>query len=169
MSEEVRIIITDVSADVDAESAPVSTSANGTGKTVMPPATEKSARRAKSTAGAVSLGLVSVREITPYITQAVNFQISQISVNTGNAELQSKAQALSSMAGTVGSVVTAGLVGGPYAAATAIGMNMISSMTQRIYRTQEIKNQKMLESETISLRKSRLGLATRHSRSGGIM
>ena len=68
MSEEVRIIITDQSTDIEAEAAPVSTSANGNGKTAMPPRNERSAKKTGATLGAVSLGLVSVKEIAPYIT-----------------------------------------------------------------------------------------------------
>lgn len=163
MSEEVRIIITD---ETSGGGAPVSTPKSNAPTTPTPPTTPKDAKRAER-AGAIAAGLVAYREISPYISQAVQFQISQIEVTTGSAEAQRKAQTLSSVIGTGSSVVIAGLAGGPGAAAAAAGMAALQGITSALYRSMEIQNQKRLENEQLALRKSRLGLATNRSRTGG--
>ena len=160
MSEEVRIIITD---ETGSEGAPVSTQGSGSSSTAMPPKDEKEAEKAKR-AGASSMGLVAVRKIAPFISQAVNFQISQIEITTGNAEAQRKAQMLSNAAGNIGSVVVAGMSGGPWAVAIVAAQGILSVAQRSI----EIQNQKQLESENLALRKSRLGMSTNRSRTGGV-
>ena len=164
MSEEVRIIITDETSN---EGAPVSTPKSSNPTTPMAPTDEKGSKRSERN-GAIAAGLVAYRELSPFISQAVQFGISQIEVNTGSAETQRKAQILSSIAGTGGSIVIAGISGGPYAALAAAGMAAIQGATNAIYRSTEIQNQKRLESEELTLRKSRLGLATNRSRTGGV-
>ena len=163
MSEEVRIIITD---ETSGEGAPVATPQSNAPSTPMAPASPKEAK--KTSQKAVAAGLVAYREISPYISQAVQFQISQIEVTTGSAETQRKAQFLSSAIGTGVSVVVAGFAGGPAAAAAAAGMAAIQGITSAFYRSMEIQNQKMRENENLALRKSRLGLATNRSRTGGV-
>lgn len=164
MSEEVRIVITDETAN---EGAPVSTPKSGSPTTPMAPSDEKGSKRSERN-GAIAAGLVAYRALSPFISQAVQFGISQIEINTGSAESQRKAQILSSVAGTAGSIVVAGISGGPYAAAAAAGMAAIQGIASTFYKSMEIQNQKRLESEELALRKSRLGLATNRSRTGGV-
>ena len=63
------------------------------------PITPEEAQRKKDQ-GVNMAGLVAINQITPYITQAVNFGISQISMTHGSDELQRKVQVVSSI--TVG-------------------------------------------------------------------
>lgn len=164
MSEEVRIIITD---ETSGEGTPVATPRSSAPSTPMAPKDEKDAKK-EARAGVIAMGLVAYRELSPYISQAVQFGISQIEVTTGSAESQRKAQMLSNMAGTGLSIVVAGLAGGPGAAAAAAGMAALQGITSALYRSMEIQNQKRLENENLALRKSRLGLATNRSRTGGV-
>lgn len=164
MSEEVRIVITDETAT---EGAPVSTPKSGSPTTPMAPSDEKGSKRSERN-GAIAAGLVAYRELSPFISQAVQFSISQKEFNTGLAESQRKAQILSSMSGAGMSIVVAGFSGGPYAAAAAAGMAAIQGIASTFYKSMEIQNQKRLENEELALRKSRLGLATNRSRTGGV-
>lgn len=164
MSEEVRIIITD---DTEDESTPVSSPQSGASSTAMPPKDEKGAEKAKRS-GSSSMGLVAIRKLAPFISQAVNFSVSQIEITTGNAESQRKAQVLSSMAGTGMSLIVAGLSSGVGGVITTGGMAAMQGITAAAQRSVEIENQKRLEYESLVLRKSRLGISTNRSRTGGV-
>lgn len=122
----------------------------------------------KQDKGALALGLVAVNQITPYVTQAINFGISQISMTTGSDELQRKAQAVSSLAGGLSGIGMAALTGGLPAAAIAAGMTALQSIISVQQNLATIANQKRIEDENIALKKSRAGLSVNRSRTGGI-
>lgn len=122
----------------------------------------------KQDKGALALGLVAVNQITPYITQAINFGISQITMTTGSDELQRKAQAVSSVVGGLSGIGTAAMAGGLPAAAVAAGMMALQSIISVQQNLVTISNQKRIESENIALKKSRAGLSVNRSRTGGV-
>ena len=167
MSEEIRILITDATSDDISDSAPVATAGAGKGGTAMSPTDEESAEKVKKT-GAVAEGLVAVREITPFISQAMNFQVSQIEITTGSAEAQRKAQTMVGVISKGGGILVAVMTGGPYAAAIAALTTALQEIFTISQRYAEIQNDKRIESENLALRKSRLGMATNRSRTGGV-
>ena len=112
-------------------------------------------------------GLVAVNQLTPYITQAVNFGISQISMTHGSDELQRKATIVSSMAGTLGGIAIGAATGGVAGAAVAAGMQALNALINLGYSRLAIQNRRTIEDENIALKKSRAGLAVNRSRTGG--
>lgn len=118
--------------------------------------------------GALALGLVAVNQITPYVTQAINFGISQISMDTGSDELQRKAQAASSIAGGIASIGMGAMTGGIAGAAVMAAVQGIQAMISVSQNMAAISNQKRIENENIALKKSRAGLSVNRSRTGGI-
>ncbi|MBR2906812.1 MAG: hypothetical protein IKC26_02050 [Clostridia bacterium] len=122
----------------------------------------------KQDKGALALGLVAVNQITPYITQAVNFGISQISMTTGSDELQRKAQAVSGVVGGLSGIGMAAITGGLPAAAIAAGMTALQSIISVQQNLATIANQRRIEDENIALKRSRAGLSVNRSRTGGI-
>lgn len=122
----------------------------------------------KKASGTNASGLVAVNAIKPYISQAINFGMSQIGNTTGNVELQRKAQAFSSILGTVSSIGIAAWVGGPVTAAATAAVMAVQGIVSASFRAVEISTQKRIENENIALRKSRLGMAVNHSRTGGV-
>lgn len=131
------------------------------------PVTPEGAKR-KQSQGVNMAGLVAVNQITPYITQAINFGISQISMTHGSDELQRKAQTLSGLAGSVASIGIAAATTGPAGAAITAGVQVFSSVISVSYNRMSIQNQRTIENENIALRKSRAGLAVNRSRTGGV-
>lgn len=129
------------------------------------PTPEKS--RQKNDSGIPAAGLVAVNQITPYVTQAINFGISQITVTAGSTELQRKAQIVSSLVGTTASIGMAAAVGGIGGAAVMAGMQVLNGIISTGYNMISIENQKRIEDENISLKKSRAGLSVNRSRTGG--
>jgi hypothetical protein len=111
--------------------------------------------------------LVSVNTIKPYIMQAASFYVSQIEMETGSASTQRKAQAYAGIVASAGSIVSAGISGGPYAAAAAAAITALQTVIQTGINEANIANQKRLEQENIALRKSRLGMSVNRSRGGG--
>lgn len=122
----------------------------------------------KKSSGINAGGLVAVNAIKPYVSQVINFGISQIGNTTGNIELQRKAQAISGAIGTVGTIGMAALIGGPVTAAAAAATMAISGIVSASFKAVEISTNKKIENENINLRKSRLGMSVNHSRTGGI-
>ena len=124
--------------------------------------------RKTQTSGNLAMALVAVNQITPYITQAINFGISQISMTTGSQELQRKAQILSSVAGTTMSIGIAAVTGGVPAAAFAAVMQGVNAAISFSYNQISIANQRRIEDESIALKTSRTGLSVNRSRTGGV-
>lgn len=122
----------------------------------------------KQDTGALALGLVAVNQITPYVTQAISFQISQISMTTGSEELQRKSQAISGIFGTAASIGMGAMTGGVAGAAVMAAVQGIQAMISVSQNIATISNQKRIEDENIALKKSRAGLSVNRSRTGGI-
>ena len=130
------------------------------------PITPEEAQRKKEQ-GVNMAGPVAINQITPYITQAVNFGISQISMTHGSDELQRKVQVVSSITGTVASIGVAAATTGPVGAAITAGVQAAQSMISVGYNLTSIQIQSKIEDENIALKKSRAGLAVNRSRTGG--
>jgi hypothetical protein len=158
--EKIEVVI---SNQTDKSDNPVSLPDNVPSSHTIPP---EQAERNKEKGMNVA-GLVAVNQLTPYITQAINFGISQISMNVGSDELQRKAQVMSSMGGTAASIGMAALTGGIPGAAIMAGIQLMNGLISMEYNKVAIANQKQIENENIALRKSRAGLSANKSRTGG--
>lgn len=158
--EKIEVVI---SNQTDKSDNPVSLPDNVPSSHTIPP---EQAERNKEKGMNVA-GLVAVNQITPYITQAINFGISQISMSVGSDELQRKAQVMSSMGGTAASIGMAALTGGVPGAAIMAGIQLMNGLISMEYNKAAIANQKQIENENIALRKSRAGLSANKSRTGG--
>lgn len=158
--EKIEVVI---SNQTDKTDNPVSLPDNVPSSHTMPP---EQAERNKEKGMNVA-GLVAVNQLTPYITQAINFGISQISMNVGSDELQRKAQVMSSIGGTAASIGMAALTGGIPGAAIMAGIQLMNGLISMEYNKVAIANQKQIENENIALRKSRAGLSANKSRTGG--
>ena len=160
MTDRIEVII---SNQTDKTDNPVSLPNNVPSSHTIPP---EQAEREKEK-GLNVAGLVAVNQLTPYITQAINFGVSQISMTVGSDELQRKAQIVSSMGGTAASIGMAALTGGLPGAAIMAGVQLMNGLVSMEYNKAAIANQKQLENENIALRKSRAGLSANKSRTGG--
>lgn len=158
--EKIEVVI---SNQTDKTNNPVSLPDNVPSSHTMPP---EQAERNKEKGMNVA-GLVAVNQLTPYITQAINFGISQISMSVGSDELQRKAQVMSSIGGTAASIGMAALTGGIPGAAIMAGIQLMNGLISMEYNKVAIANQKQIENENIALRKSRAGLSANKSRTGG--
>lgn len=158
--EKIEVVI---SNQTDKTDNPVSLPDNVPSSHTMPP---EQAERNKEKGMNVA-GLVAVNQLTPYITQAINFGISQISMSVGSDELQRKAQVMSSIGGTAASIGMAALTGGIPGAAIMAGIQLMNGLISMEYNKVAIANQKQIENENIGLRKSRAGLSANKSRTGG--
>lgn len=147
----------------DMSGVPVATPDGVTGK--APTSNTVSQEQAK---GNNAAGLVAVQRVEPYINQAVNFGVSQIGAVRGSPELQQRLQMVTGATGTVAtaslSFATGGLPGlGVYAVTAIVGKTVSTA-----YRIQEINNQRLIENETLSYRKARMGQSVNRSRYGGV-
>ena len=167
MSEEIRIILSDETAGGGEASAPVATTGGG-GETPMAPVSEKGAKAAKKK-GSSSMGLVAVRTVTPYISKAAQFGVSQIEMMTGSAELQRKAEYFVEITGKIGSIGTAAAAGGWAGAAAAVGQLIAETAMESAMRSIQVYFMKKEEKENLALRRSRLGASINHSRTGGTL
>lgn len=123
----------------------------------------------KQERGINTAGLVAVNQITPYITQAVNFQISQLSMTVGSDEVQRKAEVVSSIVGNASGIVMGAITGGVAGAAIMAGVQAVNTIVSTQYNRASIQNQKRIENENLASAKSRTGLATNRSRTGGVV
>lgn len=158
--EKIEVVI---SNQTDKTDNPVSLPDNVPSSHTIPP---EQAERNKEKGMNVA-GLVAVNQLSPYITQAINFGISQISMSVGSDELQRKAQVMSSIGGTAASIGMAALTGGVPGAAIMAGIQLMNGLISMEYNKVAIANQKQIENENIALRKSRAGLSANKSRTGG--
>jgi hypothetical protein len=126
------------------------------------------AERNQAAGSVVASGLVAVNQITPYVTQAVNFQISQLSVTMGSDELQRKLSTASSLVSSASGIAMGAIAGGVPGAMISAGMQAINSIISLSYNRASIQNRKQLESESLNLRNSRVGLVSNRSRNGGV-
>lgn len=131
------------------------------------PTVQKSAKAVDK--GAVAAGLVAVASIRPYVDMAVNFGISQISLVTGSAEAQQRAEAIKSEVSSATTLGYAALFGGVPGLATAAGMIAVQKAIAFAQHQFTVNAQKAIEAENIGLRTSRLGAATNRSRQGGVV
>jgi hypothetical protein len=164
MPGEYRVIIENRTDD---SGAPVSTA--GTNTKQAAEGAPVSAQKSKSSDGMMADVMVATNVIKPYVQQVASFGISQIEMSTGSADLQRKAQAFSSLASSTISVVAATAAGGLAAGAAAAGVMLLQGAIQSQMNFVTIRNQKLLEDESIALRKSRIGLSINGSRGGGVV
>lgn len=113
--------------------------------------------------GSLTSALVAVKTVEPYIQQAANFAVSQISFQNGSAELQQRAQVF---AGLASSAVTIGISAmiNPVAAAATAGMQILQKSISFYSNWVNIQNAKTLEQETLAIRRSRAGMLAGRSR-----
>lgn len=123
---------------------------------------KKETDKAKDDGNLIS-ALVAVKTIEPYIQQAANFAVSQISFQNGSTELQQRAQTFTSIAA---SAVSIGLVaiGNPAGAAKMAGMQILQKSISFYSNWVNIQNQKTIEQENLALRRSRAGMLAGRSR-----
>lgn len=123
---------------------------------------QKKADKAASS-GSLTSALVAVKTIEPYIQQAANFAVSQISFQNGSTELQQRAQAFSGIASSA-IAIGAVAISNPIAAASMAGMQMLQKSISLFTNYVNIQNQKTLEQENLALRRSRAGMLAGRSR-----
>lgn len=162
---EYRIVIDNNTRDGE---TPVSTNA-ATGKNPDEGVPVDQQKKSDDKSGVFSKVMVATNVVKPYVSQVVSFSVSNIEMETGSAALQRKAQAFSGLAGSATSIVTAGIMGGPAAAAAAAGTMMLQKLIQTEINRIAIQYQKQIEQENISLQRSRLGLSANRSRGGGVV
>ena len=155
------ILIRDEQEDVSG--VPVATPDGVTGK--APTSNTVSQQQAK---GNNAAGLVAAQQIAPYINQAVNFGVSQIGAVRGSPELQQRLQVVTGAASFAANVGLGAMTGGVAGAAAMAVVSVVQSAVSTAYRVQEISNQRLIENETLSYRKSRMGQSVNRSRFGGV-
>ena len=147
----------------DMSGVPVATPEGVTGK-----APTSNTVRQEQSKGNNAAGLVAAQQIAPYINQAVNFGVSQIGAVRGSPELQQRLQVMTGAASFAANVGIGAMTGGVAGAAVMVAVSAVQSAVSTAYRVQEISNQRMIENETISYRKSRMGQSVNRSRFGGV-
>lgn len=121
----------------------------------------------KQNAGALAMALTATSQLKSYVDNAINFGIANIGFETGSIEAQRKMQTISSAMSTASSVAISGIVGGIGTAGLSLAIMGLNAMISTMQNSIQIQNQKQLESESLNLRKSRLGVAINRSRGGG--
>ena len=162
MAENVWTILIRDEQD-DMSGVPVATPDGVTGK--APTSNTVSQQQAK---GNNAAGLVAAQQIAPYINQAVNFGVSQIGAVRGSPELQQRIQMATGAAGIASNAIVSFTAGGPTGLAVYAVTEIVGKTVSTAYRIQEISNQRLIENETISYRKSRMGQSVNRSRFGGV-
>lgn len=147
----------------DMSGVPVATPDGVTGKAP----TQRTVHQEQSK-GNNAAGLVAAQQIAPYINQAVNFGVSQIGAVRGSPELQQRLQVVTGVASFAANVGLGAMTGGVAGAAAMSVVSAVQSAVSTVYRVQEINNQQLIENETISYRKSRMGQSVNRSRFGGV-
>ena len=147
----------------DMSGVPVATPDGVTGK--APTSNTVSQEQAK---GNNAAGLVAAHQVAPYINQAVNFGVSQIGAVRGSPELQQRLQVVTGAAGIASNAIVSFTAGGPTGLAVYAVTEIVGKTVSTAYRIQEISNQRLIENETISYRKSRMGQSVNRSRFGGV-
>ena len=166
MPEQYEIVIRN---ETKQGKTPIATSPNvGEQSSVASPITKTTVIKGTSQNGLAS-AIVATNVIKPYVQQAINFNISQIEMATGSAELQRKAQFFSNLGSSAMSIVAAGAVGGVVGAVGAVAMLGLSTVIETSINQANINNRNILEAENLQLARSRAGMVSNHSRGGGIV
>lgn len=160
----IEVIITDTTRS---DRTPVSTPTAPQGSEDTQGVSQTRAERSADK-GVAAAGLVAVQHVMPYVNTAINFGVSQIQMQTGSAELQRKAQVVTSAVSFAANVTMSAVVGGIPGAAVSIALQTVQSMINMTQRSIEIQNQKTLENENISYKRSRMGMTVNRSRTGGV-
>lgn len=147
----------------DRSKIPVATPDGVTGK--APTSNTVSQEQSK---GNNAAGLVAAQRVEPYINQAVNFGVSQIGTVRGSPELQQRLQMVTGATGTVANAAFSFAAGGPTGLAVYAVTAIVGKTVSTAYKVMEISNQRLIENETISYRKSRYGQSINRSRYGGV-
>lgn len=153
--------------ETDGDNLPVSTQDSPKGTKAAKAVSQEEAARKKEK-GELAAGLVAVHQVKPYIDQAINFGVSQIQATTGSAELQQRAQIVSGAISSGTSILLGAAVGGVPGAAVTAALSALQSSISFVQNSITIENNRRIEYENISLRKSRLGHSVNRSRTGGV-
>lgn len=113
--------------------------------------------------GELISALVAVKTIEPYIHQAANFAVSQISFQNGSTELQQRSQAFTGIAASAVSIGLAA-IGNPAGAAKMVGVQMLQKSISLLTNYVNIRNQQTIEQENLEIRRSRAGMLAGRSR-----
>lgn len=159
----IEVIITDTTKN---SRTPVSTTTAPQGSEDTQGVSQTKAEK-NADKGMMAAGLVAVQHVMPYVNTAINFGVSQIQMQTGSAELQRKAQVVTSAVSFTSNVTMSALVGGLPGAAVSVALQAVQGMINMNQRSIEIQNQKTLENENISYKRSRMGITVNRSRTGG--
>ena len=164
MAELYEIVIRN---ETSGGNSPIATEPNVDGEgSIATPITQKSSG---SKQNRLVSAIVATNTIKPYVEQIANFGISQVEMTTGSPELQRKLQAASGVASTLSSITIGGVTGGWQGAAVAAAMQLIQGILQTSLNQININNQKQIESENLSLARSRAGMISNKSRGGGVV
>lgn len=165
---EVRESITVVFKNTELETlTPVATEASPNGTSAGVSKNQFSLETLKAT-GEVASGLVAAQQIKPYVEQVIGFGVSQIQATTGSAEVQQRAQIISSGVSSVSSILLGAAIGGIPGAAMTAALTAIQSTMSFVQNNISIGNQHQIERENISRRKSVYGQSVNRSRNGGV-
>lgn len=159
----IEVIITDTTKS---NRTPVSTTTAPQGSEDTQGVSQQKAEK-NADKGMIAAGLVAVQHVTPYVNTAINFGVSQLKMQTGSAELQRKAQVVTSVVGSTANIAMSAIVGGIPGAAVSVALQTVQSMINMTQRSIEIQNMKTLENENISYKRSRMGITVNRSRTGG--
>ncbi len=167
LTEQYEIIIRNETARRD---TPIAAQPNVNGESaVASPITKKTASSEGKNQNALASAIVATSAIKPYVQQMISMGISQIEMGTGSAELQRKAQAFNTLGSSALGIVAAGAVGGIGGALSAAAMMAVQSAIEAGVNYVSINNRKILETESLQLQKSRVGMVSNRSRGGGVV
>jgi hypothetical protein len=159
---EYRIIIEN---QTEEKTVPVSTDPNAAGS---PGGQVKEKTKGKEQS-ALAKAFVATNTVTPYVQQAINFSVSRIDMETGAAAMQRRAQAFSQIGGSAAGIISSAVIGGVPGAAIAVAMTALQTAIQTEFNRINLMTQKRIESENISLQRSRAGMSINRSRGGGVV
>lgn len=160
----IEVIITDTTSG---DRTPVSTRDEPQGTTKGQPVSQKKKEK-ETDRGVAAAGLVGLQQIMPYVNTAINFGVSQIQVQTGSAELQQRAQIVTSVTSTAVSIGMGAAIGGVGGAAVAAAMQALQGAISFVQNSITINTQQRMEAENIRLKTSRIGMTVNRSRTGGV-
>ena len=119
------------------------------------------------TASAVG-GLISLKTIAPYVSQAINFGIQNAQLRTGSTEYQQRLQFAKQGLGSAANLGMAALSGatvaGPVGAAVSVGLTALSMLANIGMAQAQIDLNRKVEAEEMTLIQRRAGPAVNRSR-----
>jgi hypothetical protein len=83
--------------------------------------------------------------------------------------MQRRAQAFSQIGGSAAGIISSAVIGGVPGAAIAVAMTALQTAIQTEFNRINLMTQKRIESENLSLQRSRAGMSINRSRGGGVV